>query len=105
MNADFGLTNDTHFTLAFKEVSRQEWAQAGVEETEEQLIAFGEIVMARDEEPYMDALAKMVTSNGPSSTVLEIGFGMAICSSFIQKWGCGKHVIVEANAAIMKKCL
>jgi len=36
--------------------------------------------------------------------VLEIGFGMGISASFIQELGCAKHVIIEPNHAIMKRC-
>lgn len=104
-NQNFGATNKTHFTLAYQEVSRDQWQQAEVKEDEESLTAFGEIVMARDETPYMEALAKLVTSATPNGTILEVGFGMGISAGAIEKNGCGKHVIIEANRAIMRKCL
>ena len=99
LNKDFGRTNKTHLTLAYRQVTRDQWAEAGVENTgegeDEAMLAFGEIVMARDETPYMLELAKVVTSSTAGSTILEVGFGMAISAGFIQEQGCQKHVIIE----------
>jgi len=105
-NHEFGEVNSTHYTLAYRQVTREQWQQADVKEDAESLTAFGEVVMARDEGPYMRELAKVVTSSrGSAGSILEVGFGMAISASFIQDEGCKRHVIIEANKAIMGKCL
>jgi predicted O-methyltransferase YrrM len=102
-NVDFGTTNATHLTLAYREVSHQEWRSAEVAVHAGLLTAFGEIVMAEDETEYMHALAKQVVKgqNG-SGSILEIGFGMGISASFIQAQGCAKHTIIEANERILE---
>jgi guanidinoacetate N-methyltransferase len=97
--------------LFFSNVTNKQWRNANVSMKigengkDDELRAFGEIVMRLDEEPYMRELAKVVTRAGRQSRVLEIGFGMGISAGLIAEQGCMQHVIVEANIEIMKRCL
>jgi guanidinoacetate N-methyltransferase len=56
----------------------------------------GHPVMEDWEDPYMEELARIATSNG--GRVIEIGFGMGRASRFIHKnpW-VTEHIIIEAN--------
>ena len=49
-NHEFGKVNSTHYNLAYRQVTREQWQQADVKEDADSLTAFGEVVMARDEE-------------------------------------------------------
>lgn len=103
-HTNFGRTNETHLQMSYRAVSRKEWSGAEVTVKDGVLTAFGEIVMADDEQEYMSALAKQVVKGQKGKgVILEIGFGMGISASAIQKEGCSRHVIIEANDAILKK--
>ena len=61
----------------------------------------GHPVMESWEEPYMEKLAKIATSNG--GKILELGFGLGISASYIQKNEISEHVIIEANREVSVK--
>jgi guanidinoacetate N-methyltransferase len=63
----------------------------------------GREVMMDWETPIMKEHAKIVTENG--GDILEIGFGMGICSNFIQKANINTHTIIEINDQIFKRLL
>ena len=58
--------------LAFPQ-SKLEWKNASTKFTEDKLEIYGHSVMERWETPYMEKLAKIVTSK--RGIILEIGFG------------------------------
>lgn len=58
-------------------------------------------VMQSWESPLMERMAKIVTEN--CGDVLEIGFGMGISASYIQKYGCKSHTIIECNEDVINK--
>ena len=55
------------------------------------------------ETPIMKEHAKIVTKNG--GDILEIGFGMGICSNFIQQANIKTHTIIEINDEIFNRLL
>ena len=81
--------------------SREEWKDAPAIFDEHTLKIFNLPVMEDWETPYMEALAKISTSNG--GIILELGFGMGISAEFIQKSLIRKHIIIEANHEVAEK--
>ena len=55
----------------------------------------GREIMMDWETNLMQEHAKIVTENG--GNILEIGFGMGICSNFIQEANINTHTIIEIN--------
>ena len=98
-------SNETHFATGYDIISKADFKTAKLDRADDLfLVIRGEIVMAHDEERYMKALAKVITTGNAKSEgdILEIGFGMGISSGFIQDYGCKRHVIVEANAEVLR---
>jgi guanidinoacetate N-methyltransferase len=86
----------------FTEDMVKNWKDADIAIDNDQLKIMGHPVMERWEEPYMERLARIATSNG--GRVLELGFGMAISATFVQKSPRLKeHVIIDANAKIVER--
>jgi len=61
----------------------------------------GAEVMMSWEAPIMEKSAEFICHN--SGDVLEIGFGMGICSDYIQAQGVNSHTIVEIHPEIIEK--
>lgn len=68
---------------------------------EHNLFIAGQQVMQDWEQPLMDAMAKVVTES--HGDVLELGFGMAISATCIQKYGVRSYTIIEANDEVVKR--
>lgn len=66
-----------------------------------QLIIAGQQVMQDWELPLMDAMAKVVTE--AHGDVLEVGFGLALSATCIQKYGVRSYTIIEANQEVVKR--
>jgi predicted O-methyltransferase YrrM len=63
----------------------------------------GREIMMDWETNLMQEHAKIVTENG--GNILEIGFGMGICSNFIQEANINTHTIIEINDQIFERLL
>ena len=63
----------------------------------------GAEVMMSWETPMMKKHAEIVTENG--GDILEIGFGMGICSNFIQQHQIKSHTIIEIHDEVFEKLL
>lgn len=63
----------------------------------------GAEVMMSWETPMMKKHAEIVTENG--GDILEIGFGMGICSNFIQKHNVKSHTIIEIHDEVFEKLI
>ena len=59
------------------------------------------MVMMDWERPIMEESAKYVCQNG--GDILEIGFGMGICSDYIQAESINSHTIIENHPEVYKK--
>lgn len=81
--------------------SKKEWKRAEPVWEKHSLQILGQPVMEDWEEPYMQALASIVTAS--ADTVLEVGFGMGISAGFITQAKIKKHIIIEANHAVAQK--
>lgn len=92
-------THQTRIAIGFQD--RQAWKDAPAIFDEHTLKIFGHPVMEDWETPYMKQLAEIATSKG--GVILELGFGMAISASFIQRANITKHIIVEANHQVAEK--
>jgi hypothetical protein len=63
----------------------------------------GAEVMMSWETPMMKKHAEVVTGNG--GDILEIGFGMGICSDFIQNHKINSHTIIEIHDQVFENLL
>jgi guanidinoacetate N-methyltransferase len=82
-------------------IGYENWKTAPANITEERLEIAGNAVMEAWEEPYMQELAKIVTSKG--GAILEVGFGLGISAKYIQQYDIEHHTIVEANSDVFVK--
>jgi len=62
---------------------------------------FAKEVMMDWEAPIMEKSAEFICHN--SGDVLEIGFGMGICSDYIQAQGVNSHTIIEIHPQIIER--
>ncbi|MFA6098869.1 MAG: class I SAM-dependent methyltransferase [Patescibacteria group bacterium] len=92
-------TYQTRVDIGFQD--RQDWKKAPAIFDEHTLKIFGHPVMEDWETPYMKVLAEIAASKG--GIILELGFGMGISASFIQKYDIKKHIIIEANHEVADK--
>jgi len=68
----------------------------------EVLVIDGHPVMEQWEKPYMEELARVATSQG--GKVLEVGFGLGLSASAIQRCeNVTEHIIIEANAGVIER--
>jgi guanidinoacetate N-methyltransferase len=82
---------------------KHEWGDAKATFTKHDLKIFGCAVMEDWETPYMEKLAEIACRKG--GVVLELGFGMGISATFIQKYNIKKHIIIEANKDVSVEAL
>lgn len=61
----------------------------------------GHPVMEQWEKPYMAQLARVATQKG--GVVLEVGFGLGLSATAIQKFDIKEHIIIEANEGVIQR--
>ena len=84
------------YPYELKKVDKKGWSNAPATRTEDgNLVIQGRSVMEDWQADYMAEFAKVVTKNG--GRVLEVGFGMGLSASSIQKHAIDEHVIIEPN--------
>src|ERR1017187_8194818 len=90
------VRDHTHQTrVAIEFPAKREWKTAQAIFTKHGLKILGHSVMEDWEVSYMKLLGKIAASRG--GVVLEVGFGMGISASFIQKAKIARHIIIEVN--------
>lgn len=67
----------------------------------EVLLIDGHPVMEQWEKPYMEKLAQTACQKG--GKVLEVGFGLGLSASQVQKHKIEEHIIIEANAGVIER--
>lgn len=81
-----------------KKVDRKSWPLAAAIQTNDSLIIQGRSVMESWQLEYMTEFAKAIGRS--SSRVLEVGFGMGLFASAIQKHPIDEHVVIESNKSV-----
>jgi amino acid adenylation domain-containing protein len=78
-----------------------DWDKSHARYDSTQLVIAGQQVMQDWEAPLMEAMAKVVTET--HGDVLELGFGMGISATYIQKFGVRSYTVVEYNDEVVKR--
>jgi len=91
-------------TQAFVEGSRRplihaSWHEADERLDDRELVIAGQQVMQSWETPLMEEMARLIAD--PARDVLEIGFGMGISATALQRLGVRSHTIVEPNERVL----
>ncbi|KND50390.1 MAG: guanidinoacetate N-methyltransferase [Parcubacteria bacterium C7867-007] len=94
-------TVESRITIGFKE--RETWKDSSAIFDDHTLQIQGHPVMEDWEDNYMQQLAKVACSQG--GIILEVGYGMGISASYIQKEHIDKHIIIEANRDVYERLL
>jgi guanidinoacetate N-methyltransferase len=71
----------------------------------DRLIIDGHQVMMDWETPYMHKMAKMLHEYSCGGDILEIGFGMGISATEIQRLGVKSHTIIEPHPEVYEKAM
>jgi guanidinoacetate N-methyltransferase len=80
---------------------REKWKTADANFSPDALTICGHPVMESWEDNYMKELAQIASSRG--GKVLEVGFGLGISASYLQKQNISQHFIIEANEEVIAK--
>lgn len=85
--------------------SPEQWREspAIIDPQEQTLKILGHPVMSGWEHPYMQKLAEIATSQARTGRVLELGFGLGISASYIQRNPPAEHVIIDMNREICEQ--
>jgi len=71
----------------------------------DRLIIDGHQVMMDWETPYMHKMVKMLHEYSSGGDILEVGFGMGISATEIQRLGVKSHTIIEPHPDVYEKAL
>ncbi|CAH8280952.1 unnamed protein product, partial [Arabidopsis lyrata] len=86
------------------EYSNQEYLQDRVSFSEDKLMdSESKGVMMAWEKPLMEAHAKAICING--GHILNVGFGMGLVDTAIQRYNPSKHTIIEAHPEVYKRMI
>jgi guanidinoacetate N-methyltransferase len=85
------------------EASKHRWGSAPATYDAHTLNIAGYPVMADWEQPYMERLAAIASSNG--GTVLEVGYGMGISAAALQACKVDSHVVIEGHPDVIARCV
>ena len=96
------VTYEERLKIGFENL-REIWKSAQANFTDNTLKICGHPVMENWEKNYMAKLAEIATANG--GIILEVGFGLGISASYIQKQPIKKHIIIEANEDVYNKAV
>ncbi len=94
------FTYQTRINIGFNNI-KGKWSSAQAEFSDNSLRICGHPVMERWEDNYMKTLADIATFNG--GVILEVGFGLGISATYIQKNKIVRHIIIEANCDVFQK--
>ena len=97
---EFAIMATEHAVYQKGEDYKHVWDKAETKHTDTHLEIMGKPVMESWETPYMHKLAEIATSKG--GRVLEVGFGMAISATEVQRFDIREHVIIECNEKVYK---
>ena len=79
----------------------KDWKEQPAIFSEGKLSIAGHPVMQDWEQPYMQELAQIASSNG--GVILELGFGLGLSATCIQEQSIEQHIIIEANKDVFTK--
>ncbi len=81
------------------------WEREPVEFTKDKLLIGGQQVMMSWETPIMHKMAEILISHTSGGDILEVGFGMGISATEIQRLGVRSHTILEPHPQIYEQAL
>jgi guanidinoacetate N-methyltransferase len=80
----------------------QGWTGMPAMYSEDRLLVGEHRVMMAWEQPYMHRMVRMLHEHG-ARNILEVGFGMGISATEIQRCGALRHTIIEAHPAVLER--
>jgi len=86
-------------------ITKEEFKNAKIEDTEKGLIYKGHCLMYKWEKPVIKESIRLICEKIKPESVLEIGFGYGYTASEFQKFGVHTHVIIEANKQIYEQAI
>lgn len=95
-------TRESRKNIGFP-ANRLDWSNSPAIYTNNTLSIYGHPVMEDWESPYMEKLASIACAK--VGHVLEVGFGMGISSSFVQRHEINSHTVIEPNDSVFLKLL
>jgi len=88
-----------------KSKPNDDWTKKQAIFEKDRLIIDGHQVMMNWETPYMHKMVKMLYEYSFGGNILEVGFGMGISATEIQRFGVKSHTIIEPHPEVYNKAL